>query len=163
MPPNLTPQHASDLTHWSAYGQPGRAPAKRVTAADWKTSPFHDPITSAWTVRLEPSQLAKLLDGFLPREMEDKWFVFADGPDPEGHVYMHFYRSWTGIKVAEVDIEIGDSSGGDGLHCAAHMTSVTWEASQEVTCGRQDERSAKRTVREVCRWVMGVELPDEGA
>jgi len=38
--------------------------------------------------------------------MEDKWFIYADGPDVSGSATINFHRSWTGLKVAEVDIQI---------------------------------------------------------
>jgi hypothetical protein len=36
--------------------------------------------------------------------MEDKWFVYADGPDDAGHARLHLHRSWTGSKVVELEI-----------------------------------------------------------
>ncbi|MCJ1382908.1 hypothetical protein MMC17_006021 [Xylographa soralifera] len=162
MTSNLTAQQL-DLFHHAEYGQPGRAPEKRVIAADWKTSPFYEPITSVWKVHIEPSQLAKLLNGFLPCEMEDKWFVYTDGPDPDGHIIVHFHRSWTGKKVAELAIETGGGSGEDVPDRSTQMTGITWESSKEKIQGGQDEQTAKRTVREVCRWVLDLELPNEEA
>jgi hypothetical protein len=38
---------------------------------------------------------------------EDKWFVYADGPDPEGHIRLHMHRSWTGKKDDRVDCRGG--------------------------------------------------------
>lgn len=34
---------------------------------------------------------------------EDKWFVYADGPDAEGHIRLHMHRSWTGKKDDRID------------------------------------------------------------
>ena len=38
--------------------------------------------------------------------MDDKWFIYADGPDEEGKACVHFYRSWAGTKVAEVGLSV---------------------------------------------------------
>lgn len=162
MATNLTTQEHFALAHWSTYGQPGSSPEKRVTASEWKTHPFQKPVTSSWSVPIQPSQLSTLLNGFWPRELADKWFVYADGHDAEGHAVLHLHRSWTGMKIAEVAIEIcvaGSESAPEG---PARITGIIWESSEEVI-KRQDERGAKETVSEVCRWVLNVERPDDGA
>jgi len=47
--------------------------------------------------------------------MEDKWFVYADGPDAKGYITLHLHRSWTGIKVADIVTEAGPTEGMGGL------------------------------------------------
>ena len=39
---------------------------------------------------------ARVVRGLVPREMEDKWFVFYDEP------WLFFHRSWTGLCVYQV-------------------------------------------------------------
>lgn len=105
-------------------------------------------------------------------EMEDKWFVYADGPDGEGRVVLYLRRSWTGARIAEVKIQAhGGAAAGAGIHgegeedgeenCGGRITGVVWESSEEVIRG-MDEGTAKERVKGVCRWVLGVELGDEG-
>ena len=68
------------------------------------------------------------------------------------------YRSWTGFLVAEVEVVVG--KGGDNRverKGEARVVSIQWEESESVVRG-QRERDAKETVREVCRWVLGVDL-----
>jgi Ni,Fe-hydrogenase I large subunit len=45
---------------------------------------------------------------------------------------------------------------------SAWITRVVWEGSEEVVRG-QDEREARVIAREVCRWVLGVELGETAA
>lgn len=107
---------------------------------------------------LQAEQLQKLLLGFKPREMEDKWFVYSEGAD-DGRLVVRFYRSWTGFEIAEMDVMVGNGENGSA-EGVARITGITWEESEDVM-KEQREDDAKETVREVCRWVLGVELPEE--
>lgn len=58
---------------------------------------------------------------------EDKWFVHADGPNHDGEVRLQMYRSWTGIKQAELVIDAGfDGYGKTGK--GANISSIIWES-----------------------------------
>jgi hypothetical protein len=158
--PKLNTAELSSLAHWSMYGQPGASPPSRVLASDWKnTKPFKSPQSAPWNIALQPDQLEKLLLGFRPREMEDKWFVYAEGLDGygvgNGNAVVRFYRSWTGFLVAEVEVVVG--RGGREKKGEARVVGIKWEESENVVRG-QRERDAKGTAREVCRWVLGVDL-----
>lgn len=45
----------------------------------------------------EPLDAWLIARGFIPRQMEDKWFVYLDRGK------LHFHRSWTGVLVYEVE------------------------------------------------------------
>ena len=81
---NLTPDDISSLAHWGLYGRMGDPSGTRVAAPEWTPVPFNSPKRSAWVVPI-PSDQLKLLNGFRPSAMEDKWFVYANRPDAEGH------------------------------------------------------------------------------
>ena len=153
-----TSQEVAALAHWSTYGQPGEPPSKRVTASDWKIKPFRRATTATWNVDVKPSDLSILLNGFLPRAMEDKWFIYADEPDSSGHAHLHFFRSWTGIKIAEIVLQTRKVDGKTTDGESAQITDILWELDEENVMV-QDEQDVKRMVREVCRWVLNVELP----
>ena len=38
--------------------------------------------------------------------MEEKWFIYADGPDALGTVVVHMHRSWTGFKTIEIKFKV---------------------------------------------------------
>jgi hypothetical protein len=83
--------------------------------------------------------------------MEDKWFVCSEGPSAEGVLLVHFYRNWTGFKISTMEVQLeAEAKGG-------RVKGVVWEKSESVVKG-QDIEGVKEGVREVCRWVLGVEL-----
>ena len=45
------------------------------------------------------SEAAQIELGFVPKEMEDKWFIFHE----EG--WLHFHRSWTGYCVFSMRLD----------------------------------------------------------
>lgn len=45
-----------------------------------------------------PDEFAQLGQGFIPQEMEDKWFIYFDGE------WLHFHRSWTGACIFQLQI-----------------------------------------------------------
>lgn len=88
---------------------------------------------------------------------EDKWFVYADGPDHNGEVRLHMHNSWTGIKAIELVIDAGfDGYGktGDG----ARITSIIWESDPDKKLRDADVDTYKKVAREVCNWVLNVRL-----
>jgi hypothetical protein len=89
---------------------------------------------------------------------EDKWFVYADGPDAEGHIRLHMHRSWTGKKMIELIIEAGAISPTHLPDGSAVITGIIWESDSGIL---KDEEDAKATAREVCNWILEVQLQDE--
>lgn len=47
-----------------------------------------------------PSEFEKIRIGLIPREMEDKWFIYYD------NYTLHFHRSWTGHHIYKVVVEL---------------------------------------------------------
>ncbi|KAE8442094.1 hypothetical protein EG329_003852 [Mollisiaceae sp. DMI_Dod_QoI] len=155
---------AQGIAHFAVYGQPHPTSAvssRRILSTDWETEPFIAPVTCPWNLSLTPAQISKLILGFEPVEMEDKWFVFADGPDEGGGVRVNFFRSWTGNKIFEVRVELeglvvqGKKDGREG-----RIKELVYESNEEVVA-EQDEEGAKEMVAELCKWVLGIELEGE--
>jgi hypothetical protein len=164
LPPNyeetFTPKVRSALKHWARYGQQGYTPKHRVTASQWKRKPFVKPVTSQWHIALQPHQLPILVLGFRPRVNEDKWFVYAEGPDVQGHVRLHMHRSWSGDKMAEVIIEAGPVSRNWYEDGSTFVDGIVWESDPEQI-KEPSEEQAKEMAREVCNWVLNVQLGEE--
>jgi hypothetical protein len=97
-----------------------------------------------WRVPLTQQQLARLLAGFVPNDMDDKWLVRVLPPDAaDGSARVHnatvwFLRSWTGYMVAELAVEISNS--GDGS--AARAASAASAASAPGAAGATDAAGA---------------------
>jgi hypothetical protein len=87
----------------------------------------------------------------------NKWFVYADGPDAAGRARLHMYRSWTGQKAIELGLKVQPLSAG-----FAHITEVTYETDKRGSRAGS-EVDAKETAIEVCRLVLNVDLDPESA
>jgi hypothetical protein len=117
-----------------------------------KSSRIH---TVAWNIFLTPDQVYGLVMGFRPQQMEDKWFVYSEGPDGSGKLKVHFHRSWTGIKIAELFILIDLK--GDG---AGKIVGIKWNSSDQTN--GMDEEEAKYMIVTTCAWVLGVRIDTGG-
>lgn len=73
----------------------------RIARKDsWETEPM--PAATAefeYRRRFSASEYAKLSRGHIPREMEDKWFLYLEGATLRAH------RSWTGFCIYEIELE----------------------------------------------------------
>lgn len=178
------------LGHWRLYGQRGMTPDHRVGPREWKSEPFIAPVTSPWVIKIDPDQLPLLLLGFKPsmhippmehvavneaikthifmstsrdpsvNATEDKWFVFAEGPDCKGEVRIHMHRSWTGYKHIELVIDAGyEGYGMDGT--GAKIKSIIWESDIKKGLSNPSADAYKEIAREVCNWVLNVRLTSE--
>ncbi|KAF9732624.1 hypothetical protein PMIN06_012229 [Paraphaeosphaeria minitans] len=127
---------------------------KRVLASDMRTMPFTaSPCvqTVAWNVFLTPEQAYSLVMGFRPRETDDKWFIYSEGPDHSGKLKVHFHRSWTGLKIAELFVVIDLKGEGAGK-----IVGIKWDGSDQTNGLEQDE--AKYMVSTACAFVLEIDL-----
>ena len=85
------------LEHWGLFGRKSTPPIQRVIGIEYKTVLFKESVASPWEQRIPRSEISKLLNGFAPREMEDKWIVYAEGPDEMGSAMVSMCRSWTRV------------------------------------------------------------------
>ena len=147
------------LRAWANYGQKGQPSAHRVGPNDWNAKAFITPITSPWKATIAPKDLPKLLNGFKPGEMEDKWFVYADGPDANGDAVVHFHRSWTGLKVVALKIKIPLDEDGEVEETDSLVTDVIWESDGNGIRGPSLD-TAKKSAKDVCSWVLDVKVKE---
>ena len=79
---------------------------------DWKTTPLPTQRQSIAVARhYSADEFARLRDGVMPREMEDKWFVFYEEP------WLYLHRSWTGYCVYQVRF----TPIADGVQCVESL------------------------------------------
>jgi hypothetical protein len=72
-----------------------------ATHTAWKTEPI--PEASIWlpyAKYVSPEDYQRITYGLIPREMEDKWFIFLEDQT------LFMYRSWTGYCIYQVLFEI---------------------------------------------------------
>ncbi|KAF2437507.1 hypothetical protein P171DRAFT_437597 [Karstenula rhodostoma CBS 690.94] len=156
---------AKIITHLQTIEFSDKAPAvvspkrevelrRRVLASDMRTMPFPaSPFvhTIAWNVFLTPEQAYSLVTGFRPRETDDKWFIYSEGPDRSGKLKVHFHRSWTGMKIAELFVVIDLKGEGAGK-----IVGIKWDGSDQTNGLEQEE--VKYMVSTACAFVLEVNL-----
>jgi len=128
--------------------------ATKVLASDMQTSSFPNSSrinTVAWNVYLTPEQGFNLVMGFKPSQMEDKWFIYSEGPDNSGKLKVHFHRSWTGLKIAELFVLIDLKGLGAGK-----IVGIKWNGSEQTN--GMSEEEAKYMIATTCAWVLKVEI-----
>lgn len=83
--------------------------AERATRASWRTLPFPAaraaiPIARTYTA----AEYARIARGFIPRDMDDRWFIYLEGDT------LALHRSWTGACIFRVRF----APAGDGYRIA---------------------------------------------
>ena len=157
------PKTHRDLAHWSLFGRRGFLQSQKSIKFSWKQcEPFNTPCNIAWELQIPPESLCKMFHGFTPKEMEDKWFIYTDGPDAAGAATVNFHRSWTGQKVASLAVRVfwGKDSAAELWH--GRIVGLTLEG-ESTSVPEEDtaEEMAKFEVLEACDWVLGVRLVDD--
>jgi hypothetical protein len=71
----------------------------RATATTCKHKPFNEGVSLPYQAAFDNEQLARLKMGLVPRQMEDKWFIYYEEP----HLFLH--RSWTGQPVYRLTLK----------------------------------------------------------
>jgi hypothetical protein len=147
------------ISHHVMYGAKGELPTKRTVAGDWgDPGPLLKPKTASWNQIVSKEDVTKLLNGFLPADMDDKWFVYADGPDTQGKAVIHMYRSWTSDHIVEVTLMLEMDEDGEIAEKDARITGIAWTDDRQVYSDEMTEEEAKEIAREVCAWCMDVIL-----
>lgn len=143
------------LRDWASFGKPRESQLARVKRGDWKVESFSKPIITPWELSLPDDSVNKLLAGFLPKNMDDKWFVYTEGPDTEGNAVVHIIRSWTGFAIADVQLKLVMGDNGQPQDFGAKFTQLTWESDDERARLRTPER-VKESVISVCKFQLGI-------
>jgi hypothetical protein len=77
-----------------------------ATRNDWKTTPLPAARVSITLDRAYAAdEFARIKEGDVPQEMEDKWFTFYEEP------WLYLHRSWTGFGIYQVRFEQTDGGG----------------------------------------------------
>lgn len=70
----------------------------KATSSSWKRLPFGDVVPLSYAGSFDEQQVARLKEGLVPKEMEDKWFIYYEDP------HLFFHRSWTGQPVYRITL-----------------------------------------------------------
>lgn len=72
----------------------------RATRESWKHVPFQEGTPIPYWRVFDEAAFARLRDGLVPIEMEDKWFIYFEEP------YLLLHRSWTGKAYYRVALQV---------------------------------------------------------
>ncbi|KAK3177301.1 hypothetical protein K4F52_009911 [Lecanicillium sp. MT-2017a] len=114
---------------------------------------FSKPKSAPWTASLSGNDTFKLLKGYKPESMDDRWEIYTEGPNDKGHVTVRIYRSWTGLQTVSVWITASVTK--DNWITAGRVTQINWETDWNKLRGYDAEES-KDTVKALCKTHFGV-------
>lgn len=103
--------------------------------------PMANPATAAWDVPISSADRSKLLKGFSPQDMDDKWELRADGLDAQGNYMLRMYRSWTGHEKVALTVQ------------QTKISRVHWIQREDF-----GENDVKDFVKAICRGLLGCDL-----
>lgn len=70
-----------------------------ASPTSWKREPFKEGVSIPYRPKFESDQFSCLKEGFVPKGMDDRWFIYYEEP----HLFLH--RSWTGLPVYRVKLK----------------------------------------------------------
>lgn len=69
-----------------------------ATKARWQNHPIDYPKKIDLSIHFNDKQFEKLKHGLIPKQMEDKWFIFYEND------WLYFHRSWTGFGLYKAQL-----------------------------------------------------------
>ncbi|KAI8289577.1 hypothetical protein K4K57_008714 [Colletotrichum sp. SAR 10_99] len=130
---------------------------QRVTGSTWDVHPISHPATAPWHLNLSDTDTDKLLHGYQPAAMEDRWMCRSDGPDEQGNIVVHVYRSWTGNEQFQMKVTAPslcgtarrESEAKKSGENDAEITEITWDTGSGDT--QMSEEDAKSLATTICK------------
>lgn len=71
---------------------------ERATKETWKNIPIDNPKQIEIDLFFTDNQFSQLTQGFIPQQMEDKWFIYYDNE------WLYIHRSWTGYGIYKAQL-----------------------------------------------------------
>lgn len=79
---------------------PNAEPDQIATRDSWKILPLPTARADlAFTESFAPEEFERMKRGLIPRQMEDKWFIYFESP------WLYFHRGWTGLCIYAIRFE----------------------------------------------------------
>jgi ADP-ribosyl-[dinitrogen reductase] hydrolase len=69
-----------------------------ATRTTWQNFPIDNPKRIEFSIHFTDRQFLKLVNGLIPHQMEDKWFIFYEND------WLYFHRSWTGFGLYKAQL-----------------------------------------------------------
>lgn len=123
-----------------------------------KIIPIEAPRRAAWRRPFSYSDYTKMLKGFSPEDMDQRWAIQTDQPDVQGTSVVHICRSWTGHEYYAFTITAGKHDQKDATRWGV-ITEIIW-MKKDIVSEDVSEAQAKETAVNWSRALMGCELAD---
>lgn len=118
----------------------------KATKNSWEVIPMDKPKLVYVDLKLTQEHFEKLQVGFMPRNMDDRWFVYFEND------WIYFHRSWTGYEIFKAQI-YQDNNG--------YFVKDFWVESNTEKFNLSDEKDMINTFCFILyRIVLRVELPE---
>jgi hypothetical protein len=124
-----------------------------------ETRPLENSATAPWGRKITHSDYTKMLGGFMPQMMEEKWMAEADTPDAQGNTILRLLRSWTSREMCVLTIEAGDLNRIEDKDWAT-IVEISWDKLDWGWSSETSEEKAKQHALSFCRQLLGCELED---
>lgn len=117
----------------------------KADATSWKRELFIEGVSIPFDLEIHKGQIERISKGLIPQEMEDKWFIYYEGP------YLYLHRSWTGQPVYRIKFEKSETG---------YYVKEAFFSSDLVKSEKDDlEYQGKLAYFLVCNFLLGQNIP----
>jgi hypothetical protein len=121
--------------------------------------PFETPpATVQWNRTITHEDYNKILQGYNPQAMEDKYTVRTEVPeDPQRNTVVHVYFGWTPRETMSLDIAVARKP--DAKNWAT-IVKISWKVEHPGEMWTSESKAKRRAVG-LCNGLLGCTLEDE--
>ena len=117
---------------------------KIATKTSWQNHPIDNPKRIDIDLQFTDKQFSKLFRGLIPRQMEDKWFIYFEND------WLFFHRSWTGFGNYKAKL----NKGKDGYSIKEFWA----ERNQEKYKNENDKTDIENFSFLIARGLLGIDV-----
>ncbi|KAF2639442.1 hypothetical protein P280DRAFT_470117 [Massarina eburnea CBS 473.64] len=122
-----------------------------------KVLPLENPVTAEWGRTITHNDYNKMLKGFMPQDMDEKWMIATDTPGAQGNTVVHICRSWTSKEQYALTISAGNPNDTDAKDWGK-IVKISW--NDKFMGMFISEEEAKKEAVGFCKWLLRCELED---
>lgn len=115
-----------------------------ATKYTWRNQAIDNPKRIAIDLHLTDKQFSKMINGLIPQQMEDKWFIYYENE------WLYFHRSWTGNGIYKAKL----NKENDGYS----ITEFWAERNQEKYKNEDDNSDIENFSFLIARGLLGIDL-----
>ena len=122
---------------------------------------FSKPRSAPWRVEITQDDLKKMINGFSPRDMDDRWAIQTEGPNSRGDYMVHLRRSWTSYPIVAINVHADFNDAGRWkAGTRPKIVQLFWETDRERWNVDQKnlQAEAKELATNLCQGLLDVKL-----